>query len=301
MSISHPPGSDTPHGVPRTLLFATDLSARCDRAFDRAVALAEQWKADLVAVHALDTAPAVADADLPSWRRGPDSLRLATARLQQEVFETTRPITVVVAEGAPVDVVLDTARTRGADLIVTAVARDNGLGRLLLGSTVDRLLKEAAVPVLIVRQRPRAPYRRIVVATDVSQASRRALHRAVDIFPDLPLRVFHAYSAPHSALAADPVAYRDAYGKDVAEDLDAFLSASGLGAARIQQVLVERGDPALLIPDYLRTVEADLVVMGTSRKGLLMDLLVGSTARSVLEGVRCDALIVPDPGEGTGP
>lgn len=299
--MTHHPAPDAPHGVPRTLLFATDLGARCDRAFDRAVALADGWKADLIAVHALHARAevhAAGEADLPSWRRGPDPLRLATARLQQDAFETTRPIAVVVAEGAPAEVVLKTASTRGADLIVTAVARDDGLERLLLGSTVDRLLKEATVPVLIVRQRPRAPYRRIVVATDVSEASRRALHRAVDFFPDLPLRVFHAYSAPHSALAADPVAYREAYGKGVAEDLDAFLSQSGLGAARIQEVLVERGDPALLIPDYLKAVEADLLVMGTRRKGLLMDLLVGSTARSVLEGVRCDALIVPDPGEG---
>lgn len=292
--------SDTPHGLPRTLVFATDLGSRCDRAFDRAVALAEGWKAELIAVHALEVPRAVAGADLPSWRRGPDPLRLATARLHQDLFDTSWPVHAVVAEGSPADVVLETARARGADLIVTAVSRDDGLERLLLGSTVDQLVKEATVPVLIVRQRPRAPYRRIVVATDVSEASRRALHRAVDFFPDIPLRVFHAYDAPHSAFAADPAAYRAAYGKAMAADLDAFLSASGLGAARIQEVLVERGDPSLLIPDYVRAVEADLLVMGTSRKGLLFDLLLGSTARSVLEGVVCDALVVPDGGDGAG-
>lgn len=290
---------DVPHGLPRTLLFTTDLSARCDRAFDRAVALAEEWKADLVAVHALSAARETAGGDLPSWRRGPDPLQRAAARLRQDQLDASWPVSTVVAEGAPADVILEAAKARGADLILTAISRDNGLERLLLGSSLDRLLREATVPVLIVRQRPRTPYRRIVVATDVSEASRRALHRAVDFFPDAPLRVIHAYSAPHSALAADPVAYRDAYGKAIAADVDAFLSVSGLAAARIREVRVERGDPAVLIPDYLHAVEADLLVMGTSRKGRLLDLLVGSTARSVLEGVGCDALIVPEAGEGS--
>lgn len=36
--------------APRHLIFATDLSARCDRARDRAVMLARLWKARLTAV-----------------------------------------------------------------------------------------------------------------------------------------------------------------------------------------------------------------------------------------------------------
>ena len=39
---------------PRHLLLATDLSARCDRAQDRALDLARAWKAKLTIVHALD-------------------------------------------------------------------------------------------------------------------------------------------------------------------------------------------------------------------------------------------------------
>ena len=38
--------------VPKRLLLATDLSARCDRALDRAAQLAEAWQAEIVAVNA---------------------------------------------------------------------------------------------------------------------------------------------------------------------------------------------------------------------------------------------------------
>ena len=39
-----------PFQVPATILFATDLSSRCDRALDRSLMLAKQWGAHLVAL-----------------------------------------------------------------------------------------------------------------------------------------------------------------------------------------------------------------------------------------------------------
>ena len=54
---------------PKTILCATDLSSRCDRALDRAALLARHWQARLVVVHALQTATEFIEArrlhDLP--------------------------------------------------------------------------------------------------------------------------------------------------------------------------------------------------------------------------------------------
>ena len=43
------------NGPPTRVLLATDLSARCDRALDRAVQLAQQWQAQLVAVNVAES------------------------------------------------------------------------------------------------------------------------------------------------------------------------------------------------------------------------------------------------------
>ena len=43
--------------TPKTILVATDLSARSDRALDRATALAAEWNARLVVLHALPVIP----------------------------------------------------------------------------------------------------------------------------------------------------------------------------------------------------------------------------------------------------
>jgi nucleotide-binding universal stress UspA family protein len=52
------------------------------------------------------------------------------------------------------------------------------------------------VPVLVVKQRARSAYKNIVVATDLSDTSRRALQVAMALFPDRRLGVLNAYEAP---------------------------------------------------------------------------------------------------------
>ncbi|WP_454915835.1 universal stress protein [Xanthobacter sediminis] len=281
--------------APRRILLATDLSARCDRALDRAVALATLWGAELVVVHALDPCGPVAPGarDLPSWQRGPEPSVVVAEALQQDLAGAPVRATYVVEQGDPADLILKTADAHGCDLIVTAVARDEILGRFLLGATVDTVLRHAKAPVLVVRQRPRHPYGGIVVAADVSAASRAALLKTAAFFPDTPFHVFHAYDPPLDGLLSDPSDYRTAFGELAAQDLEAFLAEAGIGRDHIIDVLVERGDPARLIQQYVTTFHADLVVLGTEGKGALLELLVGSTAKSVLDGLCCDALVVP--------
>lgn len=286
-----------PLGTPRRILLATDLSARCDRAFDRAVALAAAWAAELVVVHALNgtstNGAGVAAADLPSWQRGPEPVRIVTEALQEDLQGVPGRVSVVVEPGDAVELILATVAARGCDLIVMAVARDEILGSFLLGDTVDKVLRRAGVPVLVVRQRPRHPYGGIVVAADVSPASRAALRRTTALFGQTPFHVFHAYDPPLDGLLSSPEEYRAAFGDLAARDLEVFIADAGIGPEHVMDVLVERGDPAQLIQEYVSRFRADLVVLGTEGRGPLLELLVGSTAKSVLDGLSCDALVVP--------
>lgn len=283
--------------VPRRILLATDLGARSDRALDRAISLARSWQAELVVAHALDGAdvPDFLDAsrDLPSWRRGPEPQEIATAALAADLGGLEFPVTTVVEEGAPVDVILKAAAKYACDLIVIAVARVEVLGSFLLGTTVDRLLRSATVPVLVVRARPHHPYRNVVVAADVSAASRAALNKAAQLFPQTPFHVFHAYQPPMSGMLGDQLAGEDDSTRAAKAELEAFLAETGIHRQHVQDILVERGDPQLLIQQYVRGFGADLVVLGSHGKGSLLELLLGSTSKSVLADLDCDALVVP--------
>ena len=288
-------------GPPRKILLATDLSARCDRALDRAAALAETWKADLLAVHALeqpdDFYAAELERRLPSWRRPADAVDIARNQLRHDMMKAETNITAVVEKGEPADVILRTARERACDLIVTGIARDETLGRFGLGTTVDRLLRRSRVPLLIVKQRVRAPYSNIIVATDFSEPSRQALLAAVAFFPDRRLGIFHAYDAPMSGLASDPARYQDQYREIAIQDCAEFLAETGIPEERRGSFgfIADPGHPSWLIQQYVRDRHVDLVCLGTHGRSAVFDIFLGSTAKEILRALPCDVLVVREP------
>jgi nucleotide-binding universal stress UspA family protein len=292
-------------GPPKTILLATDLSARCDRAFDRAVSLASEWQARLVALHVIEEeAPgALAGGEpVPSWRRTQDPQRAAEARIRSELREAAPSMTVVIWKGDIAEAILRTAETYECGLIVAGVARDELLGRLALGSTVARVVRRSPVPVLVVRKRGHRPYARVVVATDFSESSRHALEAAVRFFPRQALTLFNAYDAPMAGLVADSAAFQEQFRTGAMEDSEAFLRSADLGQWQggKPQVLIEHGEPDRILYDYVSKEEVDLVALGTHGRSALFEVLIGGVAQRLLATLPCDALVVREPRAQAG-
>lgn len=285
-------------GPPKKILLATDLSPRCDRALDRAVLLAELWQAKLFILNVLeDVRSWDADVVLPSWRRPPDPIKIAQRRLLDDVGPAANTATIIVDEGDPADATLRTAEARDCDLIITGVARDEPLGRLFLGTTIDRLLRNSPIPVLVVKNRARRHYHHILVATDFSESSRHALQAADRYFPADPLTIFHAYEPVMSGLATDPATYRQDYQESAQQEYDAFLDSIPSGAAIRKRALplIEFGTPSELLRDYVRDRNIDLVMLGTHGRSAFFEVLIGSVAKRIMDELPCDALVVRDP------
>src|SRR3546814_4321087 len=92
-------------------------------------------------------------------------------------------IDIRVEEGGPADVSLDVAGRSDSDLIVLGDASGTP-GRRLLGNTVETLVRSAPASVLVVKQRPRDHYRRVLVGTDLTPESRHGLEAAAALFPE---------------------------------------------------------------------------------------------------------------------
>lgn len=287
-----------PAYTPRTILLATDLSARCDRALDRAVRLAAQWGARLVALTVVEPADNPAFATLlPSWRQSTDPVRLAERQLRADMDDAESSATVLVEEGEPAETIARVAKAHGAELIVTGIARDEALGRFSLGTTVNRLLRRSTVPVLIVKGRPRHDYRNVVCATDFSDASRHALESTAKWFPGSRLVLFHAYEAPFSGLVSDDVNYRRQYRQVALRDSLEFLAGVDMTPEARSAItpVVESGMPAELLREYVQEFGVDLVVLGAKGRSAALDLLIGNTANEILGRMACDALVVREP------
>lgn len=281
--------------APTRLLLATDLSARCDRALDRAAQLAGEWGAELTVLNAVD--PAATPTQVLAWAGGAsDAQLLAVARQQlaRDLAAAGVAARLQLAQGnAPAQLIAASAADWRADLVITGMACNEALGRLLLGSTVEQLARSLSQSLLVVRQRCRAAYQRIVVTTDFSPSSRHALLAAAQAFPGRELILYHAHSRPLAGLAEPPEAgLLQAIEKG---EWAEFLAATPLPAGTRVRPCIENGAVENALLQFVHRQEIDLVVMGSHGRSAVMQLLLGSTAAKLLDWLPCDTLLVPDP------
>lgn len=292
-------------GAPRKILLATDLSARCDRALERAAALASAPGAQLCIVYVVEnpeTSAAEVAQGAASWRQ-PEGPALMRRRIREALAFDGNPVveaaTLLIEQGQPAEVIERIATEQQVDLIVTGIARESPFTArpVMLGKTVEQLLRRLPAPILIVRNRTRGAYSRIVVATDLSEPSGHALQMALRFFPGQPLDLLHATDMPVAGLAADseqPLeTFRESRQKALGEFLDSiFVPAED--RARLNP-LIGPGAPQQIVRDHVQDTGADLVVLGTRGRGAVMEALLGSTAKSILSTLPSDALVVRGP------
>jgi nucleotide-binding universal stress UspA family protein len=284
----------TAKSPPTRILVATDLSCRCDRALDRAVALAQQWAAELVAVAVMETsATDMLEARPRQWRRQADPAERMRWRLARDVGSAAANIRTVVDEGDPASKINAVAEREHCDLIVTGFGHDETLGRIFLGSTVDRLVRETRIPVLVVRERTVGAYARVLATTDASEESLEAIRVASAFFPGAAFTFFHAFDYPYSSLLDNRDFTRETAEKEA--ELTQLLENGGFGRDPLKQdvrPVARFGSPEALLPDYVEDHRIDLTVVGSNGHGALFDAVIGSTHRKLLDTLEGDMLIV---------
>lgn len=298
------PDTDGTGPLPRKLLLATDLSCRCDRALDRAIALCRDWQAELVVVHALDMSHeglfAHRQHDRPAWQAPEQRLAIVERQLRRELATAFIQPTIVVEEGEPAELVLRTAREQRCEMILVGTARNETFGRLLLGRTVDALIRSAAMPLLVVKNRTHGRYEHLLVATDFSADSRAALHFALKIQPRATT-LFHAFEAPFSGWTGKTQHLAEAQ-HSALEACERFLDEAGLPEEirRTIPVIAEHGTLADLLQEHAHRQQVDLVLLGLPERGFVMETLIGNRAKAAVDLVPCDILLIRDPPSAAG-
>jgi len=135
----------------RRILFATDLSDASKSRFPFVLEMAQRMDSEVILVHALDTVSVTyGGAEMASYVSEYDTER-AKAKLAEFLAEATvRKIKVesFVVEGVPAEAILKAANQNEADLVLITVAHKGIIERALLGTTAERVIREANVPVL---------------------------------------------------------------------------------------------------------------------------------------------------------
>ena len=279
----------------RQIVAATDFSERSRRAVRRAGMLARESGARLLLLHVVDDDRdrRLVDAETSAARAALDELRDA---LPEGTACEAR-----VALGDPFDGVIRAVRECGADLVVMGAHRRQLLRDVFVGTSIERVTRARAAPVLMVNTEPVAPYRRALLGVDLSEHAAHALRfaRASGIIGNAELALAHAFdpaakgklnfAGVERAKVAQYVAEVDAQAR---ADVSAFVAANP-GRPEPYTTRVAEGHPAAVVAEAARSLDADLVIVATHGLSAIARLLLGSVTEALMRDLDRDVLAVP--------
>lgn len=286
------------------ILAATDLSAPARHAAERAALVSKDTMATLDLLHVVNLAP---------LKRLRQLMKATPVDMEQQVLDTARQklrdlaaalqqrFGVVagthVAAGSLLTELAKQADGLQGNLLVCGAKGESVIRHFALGTTALRMLSTTTCPVLVVKQAPRGPYRRLLVPVDFSSSSLRTIRHARSIAPHADIVLLHAFDVPfegylrYASVNEDIINhYRIVVKQEAAQKLHALRDEAGL-APYDCGLIVLHGDPTLRIIEQEQEQDCDLIVMGKHGENLLEALLIGSVTKRVLAESQCDILI----------
>jgi nucleotide-binding universal stress UspA family protein len=137
----------------RQILLATDLGPASAAATDEAFRLSAALGASLLAVSVID----LRTLQLPGGRfrsridQERERLETAAAGLVLRGRREQVPTSFLIWEGDPADSIVEAAQSESADMIIVGSHGRGTLGRALIGSVSDQVVRRAPCPILVVR------------------------------------------------------------------------------------------------------------------------------------------------------
>ena len=142
-----------------TILVATDGSDDSDAAVEAALDLAHDTSGRLLVLTVVpegSTSDASEDGSATQGQADRDDEEVVAAAdrtndVVDHAVEWGLEASPLVWEGEPADAILAAAVSESADIIVIGGSGRSGVGRMLLGSVTDDVVRRAGVPVMVVR------------------------------------------------------------------------------------------------------------------------------------------------------
>jgi nucleotide-binding universal stress UspA family protein len=135
------------------ILVPTDFGAASARACEIATDLAKQYEASLTLLHVFDVPASYPGMDLsPMDLLGP-MREAAEEQLEAAIIRMRRVIpnaNVIMARGVPWREILATIEQEHPDLVVVGTRGRGAIGRILVGSVAEKIVRLSPVPILTV-------------------------------------------------------------------------------------------------------------------------------------------------------
>ncbi|MGO9336846.1 MAG: universal stress protein [Terracidiphilus sp.] len=280
---------------PSTILFASEIPAN-EKAFAFALAQASEFGADLILFHAYDTL--VVAASETSGIRYYDYAAAARAELKalEPLAERVRAAgircEIVVRPGLPADQILASLREREVDRVVMGTHSPGPIGKLLVGSVAEAVLRTARVPVFIVGpdvvdgEYRKFATRTILCAVSMQDASQIVVEFAADLAAQHSARLVLQHvirpQERHEVLAGRTI-------DQIESDLLGLVPPELVGKITIQTIVVP-GDPTEELLYQGRAQLADLIVLGAQGASAFAAITRHGVVYKVLAHAHCPVI-----------
>lgn len=282
----------------KTILYTTDFSPTAEAAAPFAWELARRYGAKVVALHV--RAPEVNGMVPPeSWAAIHEAHAVQAKQQAGHLKALFRGVEneVEVTEGGIWDVISRTIEEKKVDMVVTGTHGREGLGKMVMGSHAENILRHSPVPVLVVgpyvRTEPETTTRvkRILIATDFSEASIAALPYAISLAEEnqAELEVLRVVPPQKNRELVHPSQLMDATLRQMKQLVP--LEAEAWCKPRF---IAEIGEPAQKILQVAELNKADLIVLGVKRvhRALGVTHIPWTIAHKIIAEARCPVLAV---------
>ena len=321
----------------KKILVPTDFSENASRAYSHAQRIANHYGAKIDFIHIIPTlhyfSESMQQLGMPLDMEKdlyPRAQERATQTIKKSMEKYLQPGTkgkgIVRIEPRPSKAIVELAEERKYDLIVMA-AKGQHESDYLRGSITEKIIRHSKVPVLTIPKLDTYKVKTILVPTDGSQTSLKALPMAVSIAlnHDASITLFHVLEL-HGTLTENAMKnvhksevenirdviydsvdkfFKDSWNKaELRQDQDfqgegfdgEFVFDDGDSNATINvKTVIEKGISAHYAITSYGDEHSNLIVIATHGHSGLAHLLLGSTAEKVAQHSICPVLTVrPD-------
>jgi nucleotide-binding universal stress UspA family protein len=286
------------------ILVATDLSAPASWAETRAGMLAQVHDASIDLLHIASGSLLLGVHEALVGTVGDAEQVVAALRAHvdeaADALERAHRVAVRrhVVAGKPAEQILALARASRSRLIVAGAHGRHPVHRLLFGSTTERLLHRAELPLLIVKRSPQELYRRLLVGVDFSHCVLAASRFATLLAPGAAITLVHVAEAPFEDLkhfagvSEERLARHRAEALALAESqMAAFLDTAGLTGRAFSRL--GYGYPIRALEEEVDRTGPDLLVLGKHGRSVVEGSMAGSVTAHLARTADCDVLVVP--------
>jgi nucleotide-binding universal stress UspA family protein len=274
----------------KNILFATDFSAAADAAAPFAIQIARSYGAKVYGLHVNPCSSAP-----EAWAMMAEATEKETKEHARRLDEQLKGVEheVVIGQGNIWEATAKLIKEKEIDLIVLGTRGRTGVGKALLGSVAEQILRQAPCPVLTVG--PHVTARPFVNGQPEEAAKLREILCATDLGADFPPAAVYAISLAQETQAHLALLHVIESRKELADSELRKLRQLVPPEAELwcePGCMVEQGVPAERILHVARQLRADLIVLGAHPATWLATHVNAGTVHKVVSEAKCPVLTV---------